>query len=194
VRVIAGSAKRTTLKMPGQGKVRHTADRVKEALFSMLGSGVQEAEILDLFAGSGALGIEALSRGGAYCVFVEKDKRVMGTLKKNLEHTKLLEKAFLINNDVYKGLKLLARKGIAFDYIFMDPPYGQQLEFDALEEICSFKLLKSCGIVVVESHKKQMFPDMVSSLKKIRCEKYGDTLLTLFNNPTVQEEEEIRCE
>jgi len=195
VRVISGSAKRTSLKMPGGGKVRPTADRVKEALFNILGPRVVGAEILDLFAGSGALGIEALSRGGVRCVFVEKDRRVMSTLKENLRITKLLPKADLINNDVKKGLKLLARQGSSFDIIFMDPPYLQEWEIIVLEEIARLQLLKTGGVVVVESHKNQSFPDKVSWLIKVRSEKYGDTVLTFFTKTNGQkEEEELRCE
>jgi 16S rRNA (guanine(966)-N(2))-methyltransferase RsmD len=190
VRVISGSAKRTSLKMPRGGKVRPTADRVKEALFNILGPTVQDTFILDLFAGSGALGIEALSRGGAYCFFVEKDRLVMDTLKKNVEKTKLLHKAEFINKDVGKGLKLLAGKKVTFDFVFMDPPYRQQLEIVTLEQLSSFKLLVNGAVVVMESDKNQLFPDKVSSLSKVRCEKYGNTMLTFYIHRTVQEEEE----
>lgn len=197
MRVISGSAKKTSLKMPGGGKVRPTADRVKEALFNILGPMVIEADILDLFAGSGALGIEALSRGGKYCIFVEKDRRVMATLKENLQRTKLIHRADFITQDAGRGLKLLSIRGFTFDIIFMDPPYRQGLELIVLEQISDLCLVKNGGVVVVESHKEQSFPDKVSFLEKVRCQKYGDTILTFFvNNNGINEEkgEELRCE
>lgn len=194
MRVISGSAKKTILKVPGGRKVRPTADRVKEALFNILGPVVVDAEILDLYAGSGALGIEALSRGGAHCIFVEKDRKVMETLRENLRITKLSHKADLINNDVKRGLNILARKGTSFDIIFMDPPYERQLELATLKEITRLNLIKTGGVVVVESHKSQSLPEKVSFLKKSRYEKYGDTILTFYIKTNEQKEEEISCE
>lgn len=180
MRVIAGSAKKTSLKMPGSGRVRPTADRVKEALFNILGPMVMDAELVDLYAGSGALGIEALSRGGFYCYFIERDRAVSGTLRENLHRTKLQDQAEVIVADALKGLKMLARRGAVFDIIFADPPYSRGREAILLENISSLQVLKRGGVVVVESQKDRLLPDSVALLLQVRAETYGDTRLSFF--------------
>lgn len=184
MRVIAGSAKKTKLKMPGGGKVRPTADRVKESLFNILGPRVTGARVLDLFAGSGALGIEALSRGARHCVFVERDRRVAATLRENLERTKLVSKSSIITQDIGRALRILFKKNSGFDIIFVDPPYIEELELAALEKIHDLNLINSGGLVVVESYKKRFLPDQISSLEKERTEKYGDTVLNFYFKKT----------
>lgn len=180
MRVISGSAKKRILKMPRGGKVRPTADRVKEALFNILGPLILDAQVLDLYAGSGALGIEALSRGGALCVFVEKERKVIATLRKNLQITDFAGKSELIINDVKKALLMLSKKDRSFDLVFMDPPYGKKIELETLIQIAQLPILKSGGIVVVESFVGQPLPETISPLLKIRFEKYGDTVLSFY--------------
>ena len=127
MRVIAGSAGGTRLKVPRGMAVRPTSDRVKEALFSILGARVCETVVWDLFAGSGAIGIEALSRGAAECVFVEKNRRHLGMINENLARTGLAGRARLIGLDVGKALSLLSREERQADLIFLDPPTRRQM-------------------------------------------------------------------
>ncbi len=122
MRVIAGTAGGLPLKVP-QGDTRPTTDRVREALFSMLGGLVPGARVLDLFAGSGALGLEALSRGAASALFIEHHRAAANILRGNLQKTRLNDSATVREMDVFRALASLARAGEVFDLIFADPPY-----------------------------------------------------------------------
>ena len=128
MRVIAGKARRLNLKtIPGL-ETRPTTDRIKETLFNILQPELLECRFLDLFAGSGGIGIEALSRGADLAVFVEKNPKAAACIKENLAFTKLAEGGKLLNMDVLQALRSLEGKG-AFDIIFMDPPYNKELEY-----------------------------------------------------------------
>ena len=128
MRVIAGSARHLKLKtIEGMG-TRPTTDRIKETLFNMLSFYVEESRFLDLFSGSGGIGIEALSRGASQAVFVEQNRKAAACIEENLNHTHLGEKAVVMSKDVMTALRILEDKKQAFDYIFMDPPYGKLLE------------------------------------------------------------------
>ncbi len=149
MRVIAGSAKRIQLKTIEGLRTRPTTDRIKETLFNMIAPWIGDCLFLDLFAGSGAIGIEALSRGARQAVFIEKGRAAAGVIRENLEKTKLNEQAVLIQADVRTGLRRL--KGQKFDYIFMDPPYQERLEYGTLEMIGELGLLSEGGMVIVEA-------------------------------------------
>ncbi|MCF8010662.1 MAG: 16S rRNA (guanine(966)-N(2))-methyltransferase RsmD [Clostridiales bacterium] len=179
MRVISGSAKKTILKAPGTNLVRPTSDRVKEGLFNILGS-VADVEVLDLFAGSGAVGIEALSRGGKSCDFVEKSPKVAKVIKSNLDKTRLSNNAAVIIGDVKKKLYSFFKKDRSFDLIFMDPPYVQDT-YDILKLIAEKNLLKTTGVVVVESQKNKLMYNNVSILHGYRTAVYGNTMLTFYS-------------
>ncbi len=123
MRVIAGSAKGYGLKAPKHLGLRPTPERVKEAIFSSLAARVPGARVLDLFAGTGAFGIEALSRGAASAVFVEKDGRATALVEENLRKTRLADRARVLRDDVRHAIEMLAREEAAFDLVFADPPY-----------------------------------------------------------------------
>ena len=125
MRVIAGTAKRLVLKTLDGIETRPTTDRIKETLFNIITPYLFDCSFLDLFAGSGGIGIEALSRGAGEAVFVEKNPKAMVCIKENLVHTKLAYKAMTIQTDVLSALKRL-EDDKQFEYIFMDPPYNQQ--------------------------------------------------------------------
>lgn len=127
MRVIAGSARRIPLKTLKGLETRPTTDRIKETLFNMIQYGLADCMFLDLFAGSGAIGIEALSRGAAGCVFVEQNRAAVECIRENLQATKLLDRAVVMHCDGLTALGRLEGK-YRFDYIFMDPPYGCCLE------------------------------------------------------------------
>lgn len=151
MRVIAGSARRLLLKtVPGMD-TRPTTDRIKETLFNMIAPDLQGACFLDLFSGSGGIGIEALSRGASWSCFVEQNKKAVDCIQDNLKHTHLFEKATVMARDVLSAISMLAYEKKEFDFIFMDPPYGKDLEKDALYAIKKADILKNDGVIIVES-------------------------------------------
>lgn len=162
--------------------MRPTSDRVKEAFFNILGGRVPGCHFLDLFAGTGNIGIEALSRGAAAAVFVEKDARNIRVIKENLAATGLEAQARLIRLDVADALPLLGKEGRRFDVVFLDPPYLKDYEAGTLGGIAGHGLLRPGGWAVVESSKRDDLPREVGNLKMFRQEKYGDTLLTFYRN------------
>lgn len=128
MRVIAGSARRISLKTPAGMETRPTTDRIKETLFNMLQPDICDCVFLDLFSGSGAIGIEALSRGAKEAVFLEQNEKATACIKENLQNTKLEKSAQIYKTDVFSGLHQLEAENVVFDIVFMDPPYGRELE------------------------------------------------------------------
>ncbi len=150
MRVIAGSARRTPLKTPEGMDTRPTTDRIKETLFNMLQYDLADCCFLDLFAGSGAIGIEALSRGAASAVFVEQNPQAASCVRDNLKATRLEQKAVVMNCDALTALKRLEGK-YRFDYIFMDPPYDQLLEKQMLLYLKDSGLIDKQSTVIIEA-------------------------------------------
>lgn len=156
MRVIAGKAKRLPLKtIPGQ-ETRPTTDRIKETLFNMLQPELLNCRFLDLFSGSGAIGIEALSRGASYAVLIEKNPKAAACIEQNLNFTHLRENARLLKTDVLHGLSMLERED-PFDLIFMDPPYGRELERRVLSYLKDSSLVTSKTFIIVEADLKTDF-------------------------------------
>ena len=150
MRVIAGTARRLNLKtVPGM-ETRPTTDRIKETLFNILQPEMPDCRFLDLFSGSGGIGIEALSRGAAYAVFVEKNPRACNCIRDNLSFTKLAEHGKLLNMDVLQALRSLEGGG-AFDCIFMDPPYNHDLERQVLEYLTDSSLADEHTLIITEA-------------------------------------------
>lgn len=150
MRVIAGTARSLRLFGPdGQG-TRPTTDRIKETLFNVLQNEIPGCNFLDLFSGSGAIGIEALSRGAQKAVFIENDKKAQQCIEQNLEHTKFKEKALVLKQDVFVSLSFLEYKE-TFDIIFMDPPYDQELEKKVLEYLTTSSILMEDTLIVFEA-------------------------------------------
>ena len=150
MRVIAGTAKRIQLKTIEGFDTRPTTDRIKETLFNMISEYLADSNFLDLFSGSGAIGIEALSRGASSSVFVEQSKLAMNCIRENLKRTKLEERAQLFEMDVVSALKKLENSR-TFDYVFMDPPYDQLLEKKVLEYLSTSSLLSGDALIIVEA-------------------------------------------
>lgn len=148
MRVIAGTARSLLLKSLEGLDTRPTTDRIKETLFNMLTSYTFEAKFLDLFAGSGGIGIEALSRGAQHCTFIELNPKAVNIIKDNLVHTKLIDKADVLKYDAVSYVNGL--KEIDYDVIFMDPPYGKELEKNVLT-ILSDKIFTTDTLIVVEA-------------------------------------------
>ena len=150
MRVIAGSARSLKLKTIAGMDTRPTTDRIKETLFNMIAHGLWDTRFLDLFSGSGGIGIEALSRGAKEAVFVERNPAAVDVIRDNLEFTGLKERGRILKMDAFAALKSLEREA-PFDYIFMDPPYGHGLEKRALQYLSGSGLVSSDTLIVVEA-------------------------------------------
>lgn len=150
MRVIAGSARRLQLKTLKGTETRPTTDRIKETLFNMISPWIGDCDFLDLFAGSGGIGIEALSRGAREAVFVEKNPRAMAVIRDNLRYTGLADRAVTLQMDVQAALRSLDGQK-QFDYIFMDPPYGNLLEKETFHTLREAKVLKRDGLIITEA-------------------------------------------
>lgn len=182
MRVIAGSARGRRLEAPRGRLVRPTADRVKEALFSVLGSRVdlEGAVLLDLFAGSGALGIEALSRGAAAVTFVEQDAATRRILQTNLERCGLAERGRILGLAAQAGVRRLAGEGVRFDGLFMDPPYGRELVDQLLGMVAEQGILTPGGWAVAEHAADDRLREAYGDLRLTTAKRYGNTVLSLF--------------
>ncbi|MGH8902913.1 MAG: 16S rRNA (guanine(966)-N(2))-methyltransferase RsmD [Egibacteraceae bacterium] len=178
MRVIAGSAKGRRLRAPRGRAVRPTSDRVREALFSSLGDRIPGASVLDLFAGSGALGIEALSRGAGRAVLVERDPRAVAVIDENLERTGLAGRAQVVRDD---AARFCQAPGTAFDVVFADPPYLLQTAavYALLGDLVAAGGLVRDGAVVVERSRLDPTSRAVVPLGLVlaRTATYGDTVL-----------------
>ena len=150
MRVIAGSARSLKLKTLEGIDTRPTTDRIKETLFNMIAPYLYDCEFLDLFAGSGGIGIEALSRGAKEAVFVEKNSKAMECIKENLKFTRLEKKGITLTKDVLNALNQLEGDKV-FDYIFMDPPYDQGLEQQVVEYLTRSSLADEYTVIVIEA-------------------------------------------
>lgn len=182
MRVITGKVKGRKLKAPKGLDVRPTTDRVKESIFNILRTIKEDSKVLDLFAGSGNVGIEFLSRGAKECFFIDNDNISIKTIRENLEHTRLTPQSNIYKNSVEGAIRLLSKKGFAFDYIFMDPPYGKNLALPALELICQEKIIKKDGLVIVEHERQISLPEKLLCLKRIDFREYGGTTVTFYLN------------
>ncbi len=178
MRVIAGSAKGTRLKVPGGRAVRPTSGRVKEALFNILGPRVWEAVVWDLCAGSGAIGIEALSRGAAECTFVDRERLHLGIIEENLARTGLAGQARLLGFDVVRALQMLSDEGQKADLIFVDAPYQETNVPQFLRAIELAPLLRTEGLLVLELFaRSRLWP---KGDQNVEQRKYGDTILAFI--------------
>ena len=162
--------------------VRPTADRVKEALFSIVSSrfDLRDAEVLDMFAGTGALGIEALSRGAQRVTFVEPHGPTLALLRGNVEACRFADRAELLRCDADRALQQLAARGAQFDGIVADHPYGRALLDPLLERASASGVLRRPGWLVVEHHLDEVPRDAYGALRLTRSRRYGKTALSLF--------------
>lgn len=149
MRVISGSARGTVLHSIDDENTRPTLDRVKESLFNIIQDKIEDVTVLDLFAGSGAIGIEFLSRGAKKVYFCDKSSKSAEMIEKNLEKTRLKEKAVVFNKDYANCINELKNKKI--DIIFLDPPYKEDFEIDAIKKINEIKMLNDGGMIIVET-------------------------------------------
>ena len=191
MRVIAGTFRGRRLATPkGSRLVRPTADRVKESIFSILQERIVDANFLDLCAGTGSMGIEALSRGAKHVTFLERDPRCIKIIERNLHTCGLLAESHaryhLLRRDVVKGITDLCKRSTVFEIIYFDPPYrvdlsgGSQLYTTCLSLLAENSLLCIGGILLVEHAKRVLLPDIIGSLKRSRQARYGDTVVSFY--------------
>ncbi len=183
MRIIGGSEKRRALKSPSHAQgVRPILARIKKSLFDILRPRIEGAEFLDLYAGSGAVGLEALSRGARFVTFVDMNPNCLSIIRQNLSMLRLFDRARLVRADITKGLGAV---GGPFDIIFMGPPYHDQkwnafaLTVPTLKEIGRLGLLKSGGLVVGQHHAKEPVAPS-AGWDRYRQELYGDTFLSFL--------------
>lgn len=184
MRVIGGAAKGRRLRAPKGQAVRPTADRVKESLFNILPRDFSGARVLDLFAGSGNLSIEALSRGAAHAVLIDFSPRSAATIKENLQRLGFAAQTEVWTAPVARSLKSLARRRDSFDYIFLDPPYDQGLAGRSLELIGRCALLRAPGTLVIEHSAREAVSPEYGPLRLHDQRRYGDTRLSFYEAPT----------
>lgn len=186
MRVITGSAKGLRLKAPRGWSTRPTGDRVKEALFSILGSHVVEARVLDLFAGTGNLGIEALSRGAATALFVDTSAECSKIIRENLMHTRLVEGGEVWRRDCIGALRQLIAAEQMFELIFCDPPYNKGFVAQVLELVDTSAVLRAQGVLVFE-HSAHEPLVATKSLQCFRQQTYGETRVSFLRRVPMQE-------
>ena len=177
MRVITGSARGIVLKTPDGLSTRPTADRVKEALFSAIQFHIPAAKVLDLFGGTGQLGIEALSRGAKSAVFVDLQESACKLIRENLRRTHLEESSKVIRSDYVAYLKNCSEK---FDIIFLDPPYAEKFLENSLKMITEIDILQSGGIIVAERPVEKELNVDFPGYERSRDYKYGNVLIAIF--------------
>ncbi|OGW75600.1 MAG: 16S rRNA (guanine(966)-N(2))-methyltransferase RsmD [Omnitrophica bacterium RBG_13_46_9] len=182
MRIIGGEYRGRIIKMPRDVAVRPTQDRVREAIFNIIREKVPDSEVLDLYAGSGAFGIEAFSRGAKIVIFVDNNTKCINTIKSNIS---LLGRSDdfsqLFKMDGVKSISKLEKTGRKFDIIFMDPPYGKSLAKNSLIKIDACDILSPHGLIIAEHFKKDPLPERLINLILVRQRKYGDTVISFYN-------------
>lgn len=190
MRVIAGSAKGVTLFSPKGKKTRPIQDRIKESLFHILSDIIPDSRVIELFAGTGAMGIEALSRGAASCIFIENDRAAINIIQKNLDSTGLQHNALILKKDVFRIVSYLEKCSMEFDLVIACPPYPLvDKVFFRDKLLVSFSLLydkrilQSEGLIVLQQRKATFeIPPQANSIKLFDTRIYGDTQLSFFKN------------
>jgi 16S rRNA (guanine(966)-N(2))-methyltransferase RsmD len=180
MRVVSGSCKGRALKaVPGM-TTRPTTDKVKEAIFNMIGPYFDGGSGIDLFGGSGGLGIEALSRGLDHMIFVDRDGKAIQTIKTNLEICEFGERAEVYRNDAERALKAVKKRELVFDLVFLDPPYKAQKLKALIELVGEQQLLSKTGTIVAEHDNDVKLPDQIGSFLKEKFEVYGITAISIY--------------
>lgn len=180
MRIISGSAKGRRLKAPPGLNTRPITDMIKEALFNVWGNRIYEAKMLDLFAGSGSVGIEALSRGAEYVVFVDNSNSAVKVIRENLNHCNFESGFDIYRGDVFQVLNRIANRSAKFDLVYIDPPFTQDHLFKKVMELLSqLDILESDGIVVIRTPRKKDMPSF-EPLYKYRHDNYGESSLHYY--------------
>lgn len=188
MRVIAGKCKGRPLKAVPGISTRPTTDKVKESIFNIIGPYFDGGQALDLFGGSGGLGIEGLSRGLDHVIFVDRDRRAVDIIKHNIMLCKFEDQAEVFCNDANRALKAVTKRHLRFSVIFLDPPYKLKGIKDLIETIDQASLLIENGMIVLEHGIDIAFPDVIGSLHLKKKEVYGSTTaVSIFKQNSYKE-------
>ena len=180
MRVVAGTAKGLPLKAVPGNTTRPTTDKVKESVFNMIGPFFDGGNGLDLFAGSGGLGIEALSRGIDKVVFIDKDSKAIETIKGNLEKTRLADQSEVYRNDAKRAIKVLKKNDFKARLLFLDPPYNMEEAYGLMDLAAETGILTEDAIVVCEHDKAVALSERTKHFERFKNEKYGDIAISIY--------------
>ncbi|MDF0725304.1 16S rRNA (guanine(966)-N(2))-methyltransferase RsmD [Cytobacillus sp. S13-E01] len=180
MRVVSGTCKGRPLKAVSGVTTRPTTDKVKEAIFNIVGPYFDGGTGLDLFGGSGGLGIEALSRGLDHMIFVDRDQKAIQTIRANVEACRFSDKVEIYRNDAERALKAIIKRDLQFNLIFLDPPYKKQQLNELIEKIHYNKLLSVNGFIVAEHSEEVQLSETIGTYTKIKHENYGVTSLSVY--------------
>ncbi len=181
MRVIAGKFRSRVLKGPKNMRLRPTSDRLRETLFNVLGPTVQDTLFIDLYAGTGAVGMEALSRGSREVIFVESNAKAASLIRANLAALGITAGAEVMETATLRGLGVLATRHVQADFIFLDPPYDSIAESErVLEFLNTSRLLAPGGLVIAEHRRKSELPARFERLARIRVLEQGDAALSFY--------------
>ena len=194
MRIIAGASKGRKLATPKSQSIRPTSDRVKESLFNILGSEVEGKVVLDLFAGTGNLGIEALSRGAKRVIFVEKGRQAVRLIQTNFNQFGLADRSEILPKDANRAIGILKQRGECFDLIFMDPPYEKGLIQRTLMKLSTHPIYHGDSILVIEHNRREPLPGILEGWHLIRQQKIGDTLLSFLTLQVRDQTPEVKIE
>ena len=185
MRIITGVAKGRRLLSPRGETVRPTSDRIKESVFGILGENVVDAVVLDLFAGTGNLGIEALSRGARKAIFVERDKEALRLIRRNLSQCDMEERSEVMPKDVLRAISVLEVRGERFDIIFADPPYGRGWIVKIFQVLGDHRICHERTILVVQRDRRESLPERITGWGLVRERRIGDSVIS-FLSPEVK--------
>ena len=188
MRVVSGERKGMPLKAVAGNTTRPTTDKVKESIFSMIGPFFDGGTAVDLFAGSGGLGIEALSRGVDRAIFIEKDRKAYQVIKENIEKCRYEQVSELYCNDATRAVKALLKRDIQIDLLFVDPPYHKKEYYELVDTLVQGEKLAEDAIILCEHMKEVVLPKSYGAYELTRQEQYGDTIVSIYRN--IQGEEE----
>ncbi|XKK25932.1 16S rRNA (guanine(966)-N(2))-methyltransferase RsmD [Bacillus sp. CB62A.1] len=180
MRVVSGKCKGHPLKAVPGNTTRPTTDKVKESIFNMIGPYFDGGIALDLFGGSGGLGIEALSRGIDKAIFVDRDSKAIKVIHQNLESCRIQEQAEVYRNDAERAVKALIKREMSFDLILIDPPYKEQKIVSLISVMDQHGLLHSDGLIMAEHGNDVVLPNSIGRLVKVRAENYGITAISIY--------------
>jgi len=184
VRIIAGELRGRRLQTPKGRNIRPTSDRVREAIFNVIAAWVAEANVLDLFAGTGALGLEALSRGAARATFVDNHSEAIRLIKENISLCGVKDRTVVMHREILPSLSVLAAQpanSARFDLVFLDPPYGKNQVPAVLELLTALNLVPTTAVAVVEHHRQDAIPSRCGNWHKTKERRYGDTVISYFS-------------
>lgn len=184
MRIIAGNFKGRRLETPDDDQIRPTTDKVKEAMFSIVMPWIEDSICVDLFSGTGNLGLEAVSRGAAKCYFCDNSRKSIGIIKRNIQYCKTGDKAVIIPGDYSKALTSIREKVGIF---FLDPPYEAGYYEKCFEIIRDLSLLAEDGIIVAEHRTNLEMPDELQGFVKVKERKYGTVVLSIYELGRIDE-------